>query len=111
MSLIDPSVFAGLKEMSGEELLNELIDAFLDDAPKMTAAMNAALGARDIDAFRRNAHSMKSNADTFGATALAAIARQLEGTARAGSLDVGSRFEDLLAACGAASDELRGLRS
>lgn len=111
MPLISPSAFADLREMSGDELLNELIDVFLEDGPKMIAAMQAALAAHDVDAFRRNAHSMKSNADTFGATALADLARALEVMGRAGNLDVGNRLEGLHAACLAASDELRGMRT
>jgi HPt (histidine-containing phosphotransfer) domain-containing protein len=36
------------------------------------------LAAGDADKFRRTAHSLKSNGLTFGATALAASARELE---------------------------------
>jgi len=111
MSVISPSAFAELKAMSGDELINELIDAFLEEAPNMLAAMQAALAVHDVDAFRRNAHSLKSNAETFGATALAAIARELEVMARAGSIEVGDRLERLLVACREASDALRGMRA
>ena len=111
MPLISPSTFADLKEMSGEDLINELIDAFLDDAPRMIAAMQAGLEARDVESVRRNAHSMKSNAETFGATALAIVAREVEALARAGDLDVGNRLELLQEAYRAASQELEGLRA
>jgi len=111
LPLINLSAFADLKEMSGNELLNELIDVFLEDGPRMIAAMHAALAAHDVDAFRRNAHSMKSNADTFGATELAEHARALEVMGRAGNLDVGDRLDLLRDACLAASDELRGMRA
>jgi HPt (histidine-containing phosphotransfer) domain-containing protein len=111
MPLISPATFAELKRMSGDELINDVIDAFLDDAPKMIAAMQAALDSHDVESFRRNAHSMKSNADTFGATALAAVARELEAMGRAGDLNVGNRLGVLRAACEAVSEELEGLRT
>jgi HPt (histidine-containing phosphotransfer) domain-containing protein len=111
MPQISPTTFAELKQMSGEDLIDELIDALLEEAPKMIAAMQAALGAHDVDAFRRNAHSLKSNAETFGATTLAAIARELEAMARAGDLNVGTRLDALHESYRAASEELRDMRA
>jgi HPt (histidine-containing phosphotransfer) domain-containing protein len=37
-----------------------------------------ALAAKDADKFRRTAHSLKSNSNTFGALTLGAMARELE---------------------------------
>jgi histidine phosphotransfer protein HptB len=110
MPLISPSTFAELREMSGEDLINELIDAFLDDAPRMIAAMRAGLEAGDVESVRRNAHSLKSNAETFGATELADVAREVEALARAGDLEVGNRLAVLQDAYRGASQELEGLR-
>ena len=75
---IDIDTFRGLEDTAGAEFVAELVDAFLDEAPKMLAALRAALAGGDVDAFRRAAHSLKSNALTFGAMALAAMARELE---------------------------------
>ena len=66
MSVIDKAAFDELKQMSGADFINELIDAFLDDAPHMISEMQAALATKDVESFRRNAHSLKSNANTFG---------------------------------------------
>ena len=44
----------------------------------MLAELRTALGAQDADTFRRAAHSLKSNSNTFGATKLAEMARDLE---------------------------------
>lgn len=110
MTLINQSVFASLKEMSGDELLTELIDVFLVDSQRMIAEMQAALDARDVDAFRRNAHSLKSNAETFGATDLATQARDLEVIARAGTFEVGDRLDLLRQAAGPVFRELEQLR-
>jgi HPt (histidine-containing phosphotransfer) domain-containing protein len=110
MSVIDKATFEEIKQMSGEDFINELIDAFLDDAPNMFTNMHAALASRDVEAFRRNAHSLKSNANTFGATELGALAKELEFMARENNLDVGNRLEVLKDAYDRVAEELKGLR-
>jgi HPt (histidine-containing phosphotransfer) domain-containing protein len=73
--------------------------------------MEIALAAGDVDSFRRNAHSMKSNANTFGATELAALAKELESMARENNLDVGNRVEVLKESCGKVAEDLKGMRT
>jgi HPt (histidine-containing phosphotransfer) domain-containing protein len=75
---IDPATFAELQAAAGEDFVKELIATFLEEAPLMLAALHGALEARNADAFRRAAHSLKSNGNTFGALALGALARELE---------------------------------
>jgi histidine phosphotransfer protein HptB len=75
---IDDAVFEELKETAGAEFVVELVGTFFEEAPAMLADLRAALAAADGAAFRRAAHSIKSNASTFGATALAEQARSLE---------------------------------
>ncbi|MFK7744634.1 MAG: Hpt domain-containing protein [Roseobacter sp.] len=77
-SVLDPSVFTELQATVGEDFAAELLDAFFDEAPGMITALGDAQAAGDEDAFRRAAHSIKSNAATFGATQLADKARVLE---------------------------------
>lgn len=110
MPAIDTNSFNELKQMSGENFINELIDAFLDDAPNMIANMRAAIPANDVESFRRNAHSLKSNANTFGATELASLAKELEFMAKENNLDIGNRFETLETALAVVAEELQGLR-
>ena len=76
--LIDPQVFAELKEATGDDFVAELVETFLDEAPRMIAELKTAILEEDSDRFRRAAHSIKSNASTFGAVALAEVARNLE---------------------------------
>jgi HPt (histidine-containing phosphotransfer) domain-containing protein len=76
--LIDPATFAELQDAAGAEFVTELVDTFLQEAPGMLADLRAALAARDAERFRRAAHSLKSNCHTFGATALGALAREIE---------------------------------
>ena len=112
MPLIDRTIFDELKQMSGEGFINELIDTFLDDAPKMMQEMKSALNANDADSFRRAAHSMKSNAATFGASQLSGLAKELESLGRENNLsDVGNKLMGLEEAVQSACDELKGLKS
>ncbi len=76
----------------------------------MVQSMRSALDAKDVESFRRNAHSLKSNAHTFGATELGTLARELEYMAKENNLEVGNRLEILNESFEQVADELRGLR-
>ena len=75
---IDMAVYNDLAETAGVEFAAELAATFLEEAPAMLAELRSALAAQSADAFRRAAHSLKSNGNTFGATRLAEMARELE---------------------------------
>ena len=112
MPVIDQSTFDELKQMSGDDFINELIDTFLDDAPAMIAEIKSALEANNADAFRRAAHSMKSNAATFGAMQLAALAKELEMLGKENKLaDSGDKLKALEEAYVSVREELEGLKS
>jgi HPt (histidine-containing phosphotransfer) domain-containing protein len=81
-AVIDVATFRALEEAAGAEFVAELVRTFLDEAPRMTGQLAAALAAHDEEMFRRAAHSLKSNSLTFGAMALGALARGLELDAR-----------------------------
>lgn len=110
MSTIDKTTFEELKQMSGADFINELIDAFLDEAPIMIGNMQAALAIQDVESFRRNAHSLKSNANTFGALELGALARELELMGKQNNLEVGNRLEVLNDALANVAAELKAMR-
>ena len=110
MPIIDKATFAELKQISGSDFINELIDAFLDDGPHMIQNIQTALEIKDVESFRRNAHSLKSNANTFGATELGVLAKELESMAKENNLDIGNRLEVLKEAFGKVAKELREMR-
>lgn len=89
--IIDRSALATLSESVGEDFLGELIDTFVEEAPGLFHEMRQALAAGDADSFRRAAHSLKTNANTFGASQLAEKAKALESMARENNLEVGDR--------------------
>ena len=110
MSVINKATFEELKGLSGADFINELIDAFLEDGPNMIQNMRTALKSNDVETFRRNAHSLKSNAHTFGATELGTLAKELELMGRENNLDVGNRLEVLRNTFDIAAEELKGMR-
>ena len=75
---IDAATFKELQETAGADFVAELVGTFLEEAPQMLAELRAAQREGAAERFRRAAHSLKSNATTFGATALATKARELE---------------------------------
>jgi len=93
--IIDRSVLVALSEAVGEEFVEELIDTFSEEAPGMFLEMEHALATGDADGFRRAAHSLKTNANTFGATGLAEQAKELEYMARENDLHIGNKLEAL----------------
>jgi HPt (histidine-containing phosphotransfer) domain-containing protein len=105
---IDFEIFNDLTEASGADFASELVVTFLDEAPGMIAELKAAVLVSDADGYRRAAHSIKSNANTFGATALADQARTLELGDLPATGDT-SGAEALQAAFDTAATELRRL--
>jgi HPt (histidine-containing phosphotransfer) domain-containing protein len=100
-SPIDRAVFDELKDTAGADFVVELVGTFLEEAPQMLAELRAALAAGSAERFRRAAHSLKTNAQTFGAAALGAKARELELgglPADAAGLDALQRLYDTAAA-------------
>jgi histidine phosphotransfer protein HptB len=75
---IDVATFEELKATAGDDFVRELVDTFLVEAPAMLDELRAAYAAGNADTFRRAAHSLKSNANTFGALTLARFAKHLE---------------------------------
>ena len=75
---IDLATYDELKDTAGADFVAELVDTFLVEAPRLIDELRQAYDKRNADVFRRSAHSLKSNGNTFGARTLAALARDLE---------------------------------
>ena len=75
---IDAATFAELQDTAGADFVGELVGTFLEEAPQMLAELRSALAEASAERFRRAAHSLKSNSNTFGATQLGQMARDLE---------------------------------
>ncbi|HEU4370566.1 MAG TPA: response regulator [Methylomirabilota bacterium] len=98
--VLDHAAFERLRAAMGAGALTELLSTFVEDAQELVATMRRALGGKDTDSFRRAAHSLKSNAASFGAMTLSNLAKDLEALARSGRLDgAASRVERLAGEC------------
>lgn len=92
MSVVDLNTFNLLKESMGEDFMIELTDAFLEDAVNQMVKLQTALDANDVETFTRAAHSLKSNAATFGANEFSSLARELETMGRNQKLEVSNQL-------------------
>lgn len=74
---------AALERLEGdEELLQEIIDIFIEDAPRLFLALKQARVDRDQKTSERQAHSLKGASANVGAVALQGISMQAEAAAR-----------------------------
>ena len=96
--VIDEVTLAELLDSTGGDraFLAELIDTYLDDAPRHIAALRRATAAGDATEVARAAHALKGASGSIGATGLSEQARSLEMAARGGDLDGADRRVDAL---------------
>jgi HPt (histidine-containing phosphotransfer) domain-containing protein len=96
VAALDPMALDNLRTLVGGEpqYLHELIDGFLEDAPRLLADLRIGVGAQDAKKVRLAAHSLKTNGADFGALHFAELNRMLEAAAREGDL---TGAEDLVA--------------
>jgi CheY-like chemotaxis protein len=99
-AVLDQTALERLQAAMGADFFEELLPTFVEDSQELVGTMRRALAENDTDSFRRAAHSLKSNAASFGATTLSTCARDLEALAKSGSLDgAASRVEHLASEC------------
>lgn len=82
---LDQSIVSELKDIM-EDSFDTLVQAFLEDAPTRIYAIRDGIQARDIEAVRMAAHTLKSSAANMGAMSLSEQAKKLETLAREGKL-------------------------
>lgn len=104
--LLDNSAIQALRASTGDdpEFLAELVQTFLDESPAQLAELRDASASGDAHEIRRGAHTLKSNAATFGIVRLEDLCRELEHEANAGNL---GGAEELTSAIGDALADAR----
>ena len=108
---IDLARYDQLKSVAGADFVGELVDTFLKEAPVMLAELRNARADASAERFRRAAHSLKSNGNTFGAMALGVLARDLELSGlHADPAHDAARLDALEAEYARAAAELKALR-
>ena len=80
---LDEEAIARMRSIApDDESFGRLVTSFLDNGATLLTQLADAAGSDDIDVLRRNAHTLKSNATSFGATELAELCAELESQAR-----------------------------
>ncbi len=93
---LDDEALKNLRDLGGDDFLDEVIEAFLADAPALVATLRRSLEEQSAEELRRAAHTLKSNGATLGAGEFAELCRTLEQRAKAGELDDASQLVDLI---------------
>jgi len=85
-SLLDRDAI--LERMDGDvELLDEIVVLFLEDLPRLVAAMRESLANADAAGLRMAAHAMKGSLSNFGSLPSGTLASELEAMGRDENLD------------------------
>lgn len=79
--------FEELQEDNEPDLLVELMELYLQDAPVKIDAIREAVARADKEALKRAAHSLKGSSGTLGVRQLASVCEELECLANAASSD------------------------
>ncbi len=89
---IDPKVLQSFRDMIGEkadEIVDEMIDCYLEDAPKLVSAIAQAVAQGNATQLRYGAHTLKSSSATLGAITLSLLCKDLEAMSRSGHTEGG----------------------
>ena len=86
---LDHSAIEAVRQLDPDgqdRLLSRLIALYRDDSSQLLADIDNAMKVGDADGVARAAHTLKSSSANLGATNVAAIARQIEHSARGGDI-------------------------
>lgn len=84
--VLDKLVLEELRSILGGEV-DRLIEVFLDDTPRLVAALETAAVSQDFDMLRNVAHTLKSSSANLGAMSLSNAAKRVELGARTRTLE------------------------
>lgn len=89
---IEAKVLQSFREMAGDMadlVLVEMIDCYLEEAPKLLSAIAQAITQNDAVQLRSSAHNLKASSATLGAITLSHVCRKLEVMSRIGNTEYG----------------------
>lgn len=110
--VIDVTVIKDLEESSDAEFVAALIDAFLEDSPDLVHMIEQGIAEGDADRIRMGAHTLKSNAGTFGIRDLVPLCQTAENYGAAGDCEKASEvFPKIRQLYEQASRRLSNIRS
>ena len=82
-SAVDLSVLKDYEkiQLEGEpDVIVELLDLYLDDAPRRVAAMKESAAGRNWQSVKREAHGLRGSSGSLGAVEMAQICAEIERT-------------------------------
>ena len=85
---IDAKTLQSLRQMAGakaSEVLEQVIDNYLAEAPQLLQAMRAAVATKDAAALHQAAHTLRSASANVGATPVCQLCKAVEAMSGAGS--------------------------
>ena len=98
---------AGQAVNDDQELLDQVLNAFLEEGPQLAATMRATLASGDWKRFQRAAHTLKSALRTFGVDAADRV-EELEMAAKGGSTAIAPALvAEIVATMQPALDEMQ----
>jgi HPt (histidine-containing phosphotransfer) domain-containing protein len=98
-----------MREAELEDIIEDLVEAFLQDAPGRITAIESAVQSGDAESIRLAAHAYKSSAATMYAHQLAGLLRLMELAGGEGDADrATSLLPQVKQAHDAIMDQLRG---
>ena len=90
-SVIDDSTLAILQEAMGDDFA-ELVPVFIESTRNILDQLKIAFDQQDIEAFTRQAHSLKSSSANLGGLILSEIGAKLEEAGHQGQLPDSAEF-------------------
>ena len=94
---MDRDALERLRELGGSDLVSDLAETFLRDAPVRLAELRRAVEAGDADLVERSAHALRGSSASMGATQLAKFCAGLQDAGargdRAQSIELLGRLE------------------
>jgi HPt (histidine-containing phosphotransfer) domain-containing protein len=95
-SILDQETIDTLIGMTGEDFIQELVEAYIEDSPQLFTHMRSSLMNEDPEGFRRSAHSLKTSSASLGALDFSEHARELEMLGKNNNLSgAGARIDAL----------------
>ncbi|MCY7360122.1 MAG: response regulator, partial [Rudanella sp.] len=77
--VIDQEIIGQLRDLGGQELVDEIMEEFITEATELVNGASDAFALGDIPTVKSNLHTLKGSAGTIGVARMAYIAREAEG--------------------------------
>ncbi|HYB08385.1 MAG TPA: Hpt domain-containing protein [Alphaproteobacteria bacterium] len=94
--IVDSAVLEQLESDTSRDTLRHLVEAYIEETRPRIERMVQALARNDLSLLGRDAHSLKSSSQTFGARKLGALAAELEEAIADGKLHAASDIMERL---------------